>query len=229
MGCGSPLGDLFYLADSLLYRVSGEEWRVPRAASFVTRHPSPVTHHSALVTQLYQMYGEGQITEEVFTALRALADTGQLRPADLAVHRARPASGIFDARQRPVERGDVEVTNALRGIRSRLAQLSQARAASEKVLADLEARLAGLGERAVGKEQAARDALTFGQDETVARQRLTEKAEFARSRDRLAAQAEALRADLARLEDLRTQLEARAAELEVVQARRRLAEEVLES
>ena len=183
--------------------------------------------------RLYQMYGEGQITEEVFTALRALADKGQLRPADLAVHRARPASGIFDASHRPAGRRDPStssgqaLTNAQRGIRSRLAQLAQARAASEKVLADLEARLAGLDERAVGKEQAARDALTVGQDETAARQRLAEKAELTGSRDRLATQAEALRADLARLDDLRAQLEAKAAELEAVQARDRLIEEVL--
>ena len=41
-------------------------------------------------------------------------------------------------------------------------------------------------------------------------------------------QAEALRADLARLADLRAQLEDKAAELEAVQARSRLAEEVLQ-
>jgi hypothetical protein len=173
------------------------------------------------------MHGEGQITEEVFTALRALADKGQLRPADLAVHRARAASSVFDAQHRPAGRDDPAVTNARRGLHSRLAQLAQARAASEKVLADMEARLAGLDERAVGKELAARDALTVGQDETAARQRLVEKAELTRSRDRLATQAEALRADLARLDDLRAQLEAKALELEAVQARNRLSEEVL--
>ncbi|MBI4768906.1 MAG: hypothetical protein HY784_00465 [Chloroflexi bacterium] len=216
MGCGSPLGDLFYLADSLL-----EPYPHP--------HPLPLPRSGGgergvgvgvgLRAQLYQMYGDGEIGEEVFTALRALADRGQLRPADLAVHRAR-------ARQRPAERGDVEVTNALRGIRSRLAGLAQARAASEKVLADLKARLAGLDERAAGKEQAARDALAVGQDESAARLRLAEKAELARSRDRLATQAEALRADLARLDNLRAQLEARAAELEAVRARGELAANV---
>lgn len=214
MGCGPPLGDLFYLADTLLYRSHYS--------------PSPAVRErglggegdEGLRAQLYQMYGEGQISEEVFTALRALADRGQLRPADLAVHRAR-------ARRRPDGHSDVEVTNALRGIRSRLAQLAQARAASEKVLANLEARLSGLEDRVVGKEQAARDALAVARDETAARQRLAEKAEFASSRDRLTVQAQALRADLARLDDLRTQLEAKAAELEAMQARIRLSEEVL--
>jgi chromosome segregation ATPase len=166
------------------------------------------------------MYGEGQISEEVFTALRALADRGQLRPADLAVHRAR-------ARRRPAGRGDVEVANALRGIRSRLAQLAQTRAASEKVLANLEARLSGLEDRVVDKEQAARDAIAAEHDEQAARSRLAEKAEFASSRDRLTVQAQALCTDLARLDDLRAQLEAKAAELEAMQARIRLSEEVL--
>ncbi len=222
MGCGSPLGDLFYLADSLLY--ASPPPAPPLLQNFATaREQGP-----GVRAQLYQMYGEGQITEEVFTALRALADKGQLRPTDLAVHRvADPASGVFDASHRPAGRRDPELTNALRGIRSRLAQLAQTRAASEKVLANLEARLAGLDERAVGKEQAARDALTAGQDETAARQRLAEKAELTRSRDRLATQAEALRAGLTRLDDLRAQLEAKAAELEAVQARNRLNEEVL--
>ena len=224
MGCGSPLGDLFYLADSLLYAPPGFT-TPPLLQNFATaRERGPGVGFHA---QLYEMYGEGRITEEVFTALRALADKGQLRPADLAVHRARPASGIFDAQHRPAGRDDPAVTNARRGLHSRLAQLARARAASDKVLADLGVRLAGRDERAVGKEQAARDALTVGQDETAARQRLAEKAELTRSRDRLAQQADALRADLARLDDLRAQLEAKAAELEAVQARDRLNEEVL--
>ena len=214
MGCGPPLGDLFYLADTLLYRSHYSPSPAPRERGLGGEGDE------GLRAQLYQMYGEGQISEEVFTALRALADRGQLRPADLAVHRA-------PARRRPDGHSDVEVTNALRGIRSRLAQLAQARAASEKVLANLEARLSGLEDRVVGKEQAARDALAVARDETAARQRLAEKAEFASSRDRLTVQAQALRADLARLDDLRTQLEAKAAELEAMQARIRLSEEVL--
>ena len=214
MSCGSPLGDLFYLADTLPYHSHYSPSPAPRERGLGGEGDE------GLRAQLYQMYGEGQISEEVFTALRALADRGQLRPADLAVHRA-------PARRRPDGHSDVEVTNALRGIRSRLAQLAQARAASEKVLADLEARLSGLADRIVGKEQAARDAIAVEHDEQAARLRLAEKAELAASRSRLAAQMQALRADLARLDDLRTQLEAKAAELEAMQARIRLSEEVL--
>jgi len=210
MSCGSPLGDLFYLADTLLYH------------SPVSSLPPGGRRGGGegLLTQLYQMYGEGQVNEEVFTALRALADRGQLRPADLAVHRAR-------ARRHSGQHSDPTVTNVLQGIRSRLAQLAQVRVASEKVLAELEVRQAGLEERISGKVQAARDAVAVRQDEQAARSRLAEKAELTNSRDRLVAQGQALRADLTRLDDLRTQLEAKAAELEAVQVRNRLAEEVL--
>lgn len=68
LGCGSLLGDLFYLADALL------------------DCPSPAAGErglggDGLRTELYQMYGEGQIAEVVFTALRALADREVLRLA----------------------------------------------------------------------------------------------------------------------------------------------------
>lgn len=214
MGCGSVLGDLFYLADSFIQRESGNAWRVASDATFTASRTPP----DDLRAQLYQMYGEGQISEEVFTALRNLADRGQLRPADIAVHRAR-------AQHRSVRDGDPVTANALRGIRSRLTQLAQVRAASEKVLADLEARLADIDQRMDNKEQAARESVE--RDEESARQRLAEKAELSLSRDRLAAQAQALRADLSRLDDLRSQLEAKSVELEALQARSRLHEEML--
>jgi len=209
VGCGSPLGDLFYLADAMLYDSR------PSA-------PPPAMQVGVgedLRAQLYQLYGEGQITEEVFIALCALADRGQLRPADLAVHRA------LARRPHLVQPGDVALTNALRGIHSRLARLAEARTASAKVLADLEARQVDLNRRMAEKENAARASVET--DEEAARARLTEKLELVRSHDRLVEQAEALRADLARLDDLRAQLEAKAAELEAVRARSRLNEEVL--
>jgi cysteinyl-tRNA synthetase len=214
MGCGSPLGDLFYLADSLLDREAGIGWRVTNEAAYSTRHTPP----EGLRARLYQMYGEGQIGEEVFTALRRLAERGQLRPADLAVHRTH-------VRHRSAGQDDPSTANALRGVRSRLAQLAKARAASEKVLADLEARLLDMDQRAAGKEQAARAIVE--RDEESARQRLAEKVELASSRDRLGAQAHALREDLNRLDDLRAQLEAKSLELEALQARGRLNEEML--
>jgi hypothetical protein len=117
------------------------------------------------------------------------------------------------------------LTNALRGIHSRLARLAEARTASAKVLADLEARQVDLNRRMAEKENAARASVET--DEETARARLTEKLELVRSHARQVEQAEALRADLARLDDLRAQLEATAAELEAVRARSRLNEEVL--
>ncbi len=164
------------------------------------------------------MYGEGQISEEVFSAFQTLADQGQLRPADLAVHLAR-------ARKYPVQPDDPTTANALRAIRSRLTQLAQARSGSEKVMADLETQISDIDRRVIEKEKAARQ--TVQQDEKIARQRLAEKVELASSRDRLESQAQALRADLSRLGDLRAQLETKSIELEAVQARSRLREEVL--
>lgn len=82
MGCGSPLGDLFYLADRLL----------TASSSYSSPSRSPVMgkgQDEGVRDRLYRMFGEGQISEEVFTALRTLAEKGQLRPADLAVHSAR--------------------------------------------------------------------------------------------------------------------------------------------
>jgi len=212
MSCGSPLGDLFYLADALLYR----SYDSPSPL-----HPSPDESGAGgkrLRGQLYQLYGEGQIGEEVFTALRTLADRGQLRPADLAVHRAR-------SRGTSSGPGDPVMVSALRGVRSRLTQLGQTRASSGSVLNDLESRLAALDDRIAAKEQAARQ--TAGRDDEAARQRLAEKMELVESRERLATQAVALKADLSRLDDLCAQLETKAADLEAVQARSRLSEEVL--
>jgi hypothetical protein len=214
MGCGSVLGDLFYLADSFMQRESDNRWRVASNATFPAYH-APAND---LRDQLYQMYGEGQINEEIFTALRTLAERGQLRPADLAVHRARVGC-------RSMVGDDPVTANALRGIRSRLTQLTQVRTASEKVLADLEVQLSEIDQRVADKEQAAREILE--RDEESARQRLAEKAELILSRDRLTAQVQALRADLYRLDDLCAQLEAKSMELEAVQARSRLNEEML--
>jgi len=129
------------------------------------------------------------------------------------------------ARRPSTGHGDPVTANALRGIRSRLTQLGQARASSEKVLADLESRLSDIDQRTADKEQAAREIVE--RDESSARQRLAEKAELGLSRGRLAIQTQALREDLIRLDDLRAQLEAKSIELEAVQARSRLHEEML--
>ena len=201
MGCGSLLGDLFYMADSLL-----EKPRVQPLHQIEYRGGNEGLH-----AQLYRMYGEGVIGEDVFNALRVVADRGELRPADLAVHRA-------NARQRLTLRAGSEVQNALRGVHMRLTKLTETRTTSEKILADLEARLANLDKGVASKEQNARQAVSEN-DEDTARRRLTEKADLVASQTRLFAQVQALREDLARLDHLRTQLETIAAELEAVNAR----------
>jgi len=217
MGCGSVLGDLFYLTDALIQKSS-----LPSQSREVTAIPltqgvergNPGVRGERLRTQLYKMYGEGQIDEQVFTAFRTLSERGQLRPADLAVHQA-------GARNRPTQREDVEVLNALKGIRSRMSQLAQVRSTSAKVLADLESRLAQLDESIEVKERAARQSVQF--DEDTARRKLIEKSDLASRYERLSSQAQALRDDLARVDELCSQLEFKAGELEAVLARSELA------
>jgi len=211
MGCGSVLGDLLYLADS--WRLSpgpGAAFRPQASRPLVSAWPA-----GDLLSDLYNMHGEGQISEEAFIALRALADRGQLRPADLAVHRAR-------GQRRPVHRVGLQVENALRAIRSRLGQLAGAREGSETVLSDLQARIADMDRRMTGKLNTARGAVGEG-DEQAARRRLTEKAQLSSSRDRLTKQLQLLKEDLAQLDELTAQLQNKAVELEAVRARGDLA------
>jgi hypothetical protein len=170
-----------------------------------------------LRARLYQMFGEGMIGEEIFTALRDLAERGQLRSVDLAVHLSRHQRQTLSSEE-------LGARNALNGIRSRLALLAQSRVSAETVLADLQVHLVDTDRRVAEKERAARENLVH--DEDAARQSLDEKIEFVNSRERLASQAQALGADLSRLDDLRAQLEAKATELEAVLARGRLSEEV---
>jgi len=208
LGCGPGLGNLFHLADRLL-----EDNRAHRGSTLAA---TPVARSSRpdLTQQLYDMYGRGELREVAVGALKSLSERGALRSADLAVHRLK-------ARRRGPRPGGGETATALRQVRARLMQFGEAREASSRALADLEARMVELAERATGKEQAAREQVTT--DEAAARRALTEKAALEASRERLAAQAAALRDDLARLDDLRTQLEAKATELETVGAREGLA------
>jgi hypothetical protein len=211
MGCGSALGDLFILADTLVQSQAPGS----RTVSRFHRTGGDKLGVEDLRAQLYKMHGEGQIRTEVFNALRDLADQGRLRPADLAVHRAR-------ARRRGSQPQNREVANALRGIRSRQRQLSGARSRSEKVLADLEASIGKLDEKITDKGRGARQAVSAG-NETAARVQLTEKEALATSRERLTKQAQAMRDDLTRLDDLSRQLEAKEVELEALRARGELA------
>ena len=208
LGCGPGLRDLFHLADRLL-----EDNQAHRGSALGA---APVARPSRpdLTQQLYDMYGRGELSEAAFTALKPLAERGTLRSADLAVHRVR-------ARRRGLRPGGGETAAALRQVQARLMQLEEAREASSRALAELETRTVELAERAIAKEQAAREQVTG--DEEAARRALTEKVAFEASGERLATQAAALREDLARLEDLRAQLEAKATELEAVGVREGLA------
>lgn len=205
MGCGSILGDLFYLADSLL---EGPRTQIPPQIDFRGGN-------EGLYAQLYRMYGQGQINDDIFNALRVLAAEGNLRPADLAVHRTKTS-------RRVTYKADSEVQNALRGVHSRLTQLAETRANSEKVLQDLETRIADLDEAVSAREQNARQAVGEN-NEDIARRHLSEKNDLADNHARLAAQAQALREDLARLDHLRTQLETKAVELDAVRTREEMA------
>lgn len=210
MGCGSILGDLFYLADALIATNDSGQTLPYTSAPIAWSPRTGLDIPGDVRAHLYQMHGEGHVSEEVFQALLALAEQGHLRPADLAVHQVR-------ARRGAAQKGDAAIGNALSGIRSRLDQMHLARADSEKVLADLENRLRELDERIAAKEQAARQVVA--QDEETARRYLADKVELAGSHVRLADQAHALRTDLSRLDDLSVQLEAKVIELESVQAR----------
>ena len=55
MGCGSPLGDLFYLADVLLYRTYDSP--LPHGRRGAGGEGSENLH-----ARLYRMHGEGQIS-----------------------------------------------------------------------------------------------------------------------------------------------------------------------
>ena len=208
LGCGPGLSHLFRLADRLL-----EDNRA-HVQSALTADPVTRPARRDLTQQLYDIYGRGQLSEAAFAALKSLAERGALRPADLAVHSAR----AWRRRGRP--EGN-ETAAAMRKVKARLMHLEQAGQASLQTLANLEARMAGLAERVTHREQAARKLVAT--DEEAARRLLIEKTELEASRERLAGQAQALRGDLTRLGDLRAQLEAKASELEAVEAREELA------
>ncbi len=220
----SGLHHLFYLTDILIR--DNQAHRDPLQVALAV--PGPATggrageSSEALAGQLYEMAGRGELSDEVFQALKALVARGQLRPADLAVHYPSGTSQISAGRQgRHRADPDAKQAAALRQVRARLAQLDEARESSAMVLADLESRLDRLTAQIAAKEQAARDQVAT--DEVAARRVLTEKAALADSYRRLNEQAQALRDDLTQLDEMRLQLEDRAAELEAVLARSEIA------
>ncbi len=173
------------------------------------RAPAP-----SVEEQLYTMYARGELDEDAFRALKALAEKGQLQPVDLAVHR-------LEALRRRATRGrESDTERSIRQIRARLVRLEKARSESTQVLDTLQKKMAALAEEAEKREAAAREAVAH--DEERARRYLEEKQELLATRARLEEQAAALQEDLQRIDELRLTLEARIAELEALRTREEL-------
>jgi len=218
MGCGPDVFRLFDLADALV--------RANRSRRYAAYRPvgRPQPAGPSLQEQLYDMYGRGELDEKIFQDLKDLAARGQLRPVDLAVLRYERAYGVAaqhhrrqKARARPPQ-SEEEV--AIRQLRARIAQLEGAREESSRVLASLQEKIEDVRARAQKREEAARQAVAT--DEALARRYLTEKQELLGTQARLEEQAQALRDDLARLEKLKGELEAKVTELEALRSRQEI-------
>ncbi len=208
MGCGPDLFRLFDLADTLVRDNRSRRQAVHRPMG------QPQPSGPSLQEQLYEMYGRGEIDEETFNALKELAARGQLRPVDLAVLR-------YERRRKGrLRRRESEEEAALRQLRARIAQLEEAREASARVLASLREQIEDVAARIQKREEAARRVVAT--DEALARRYLMEKQELLETQARLEAQAQALQADLTRLDELRGTLEAKITELEALRTRQEL-------
>jgi len=208
MGCGPDLFRLFDLADTLVRDNRSRRRAIHRPVG------QPQPSGPSLQEQLYEMYGRGEIDEETFNALKKLAAQGQLRPVDLAVLR-------YERRRKGRRRRrESEEEAALRELRARVAQLEEAREASAQVLASLQEQIEDVEARIRKREEAARRVVAT--DEELARRYLMEKQELLETQARLEAQAQALQADLTRLDELRGTLEAKITELEALRTRQEL-------
>lgn len=216
MGCGPDVFRLFDLADTLV--------RDNRSRRYAAYRPvgRPQPSGPSPQEQLYDMYGRGELDEQTFDDLKDLAARGQLRPVDLAVLR-------YERRQKTRTRPPAsEEEVAIRQLRARIAQLEGAREESARVLASLQAKIEDVKARAQKREEAARQAVVSdpstgsGRRETLARRYLTEKQELLKTQARLEEQAQALRDDLARLDELKGELEAKVTELEALRSRQEI-------
>ncbi len=208
MRCGPDVFRLFDLADALVRDNRSRRYEAYRPVGI----PQPTG--PSLQEQLYDMYGRGELDEKTFNDLKDLAARGQLRPVDLAVLR-------YERRQKAKARPpESEEEIATRQLRARIGQLEGAREESAQVLASLEEKIGTLEAKAAQREKAAREVVVL--DEARARQYLTEKQELEETQERLESQAQALRDDLARLDELRGKLETKVTELEAVRSRQEL-------
>jgi chromosome segregation ATPase len=208
MGCGPDVFRLFDLADAL---VRDNQWRRYAAYRPIGR-PQPTG--PSLQEQLYDMYGRGELNEETFNDLKDLASRGQLRPVDLAVLRYQ---GRQKTKVRPPE---TEEETAIRQLQARIFHLESAREESARVLASLHKKIDDVKGRAQKREEIARRVIAT--DEARARRYLTEKQELLEIRARLEKQTQALQDDLAKLDELKGELEAKVTELEALHSRREL-------
>lgn len=216
MGCGPDVFRLFDLADTLVRDNRSRRYEVYRPVGL----PQPAG--PSLQEQLYDMYGRGELDEKTFNDLKDLAARGQLRPVDLAVLRYERRQKV---RARPPS-SEEEV--AIRQLRARIAQLEGAREESSRVLASLQEKIEDVKARAQRREEAARQVVTTdpstssGHSEALARRYLMEKQELVATRTRLEEQAQSLRDDLTKLDELSGQLEAKVMELEALHSRQEI-------
>ena len=220
MGCGSILGDLFVLTDSLIERQHPDSARRQGKYTLSSRrhqHQSTQRPEEDLLSELNVMYAKGQIGKEVYRELKTLALQGQLRRSDLLVHQTRSLSSDYYGKNK-------EIWDTIKGINTRLTQLQMIRKDLNATLDNLAFRMKDLQERINEKESAARHAASENDD--LARERLLEKAEFQTSYERLQAQAVSLKKDLAELDDLQAQLEAKKSELKAVLTRASVTEQI---
>lgn len=208
MGCGPDVFRLFDLADAL---VRDNRWRRYAAYQPIGR-PQPTG--PSLQEQLYDMYGRGELNEETFNNLKGLAARGELRPVDLVVLR-------YEGRQKiKVRPPETEEEAAIRQLRARISHLESAGEESARVLASLQEKIDDVKARAQKREEVARRVIAT--DEAQARRYLTEKQELLETQGRLEKQAQALQDDLAKLHELKGELQAKVMELEALHSRREL-------
>ena len=208
MGCGPDVFRLFDLADTLVRDNRSRRYEAYRPVGL------PQPSGPSLQEQIYDMYGRGELDEQTFSELKDLAARGQLRPVDLAVLRYERHQ---KSRARPPA-SEEEV--AIRQLKARIAQLEGAREESSQVLAALQEKAEDVKARAQKREDAARQAVAM--DEALARRHLMEKQKLVETQTHLEEQAQALRDDLARLDELQGELEAKVMELEALRSRQEI-------
>lgn len=176
----------------------------------------------SITQEVKLMYARGDIDSATYHRLLEMARSGELNWDDLAeIRRGATVAAPAPAKAATSER-DTEIVRALNRLYQHRTRLEASQRETERVLEKLEAdaaRLRQQAETAAEKAKAVADT-----DEASARAYLEVRQE---ALDRVSALEEritALRQDLARIEDLRSELATREAELKALEAREQLAE-----